>query len=316
MMSPRQLASSRAKLTLICIALLTVVDCSASCAQQLRPGDSVWEVSSRGLCGCPTIDAPFSVSQWLDCRFQSSSLEALQADPTALSAPRTIIYVHGNWMESCNARERGLAVYKRLCDQSAEPIRLINFSWPSQRQGRLAQDVREKAALAHIESYYLADFLKFMPQDRPLSMMGFSFGGAVICGTLQLLAGGQLDGRILPEPRATFPNIRISLIAPAFDRRQIGPNGKYSLALTNVDRLVNLYNSQDPVLKRFRFINSDAPVAAGFLGLDASVTQPLDGDPKIVQYDCSRAAGRTHFELDYYKECAAFKHSVNNVFGR
>lgn len=289
---------------------------SAGIRAELRPGDSVWEISTRSLRGCPSVDAPVRVSQFVDCRFQSSTLDAFRADPIAATAQRTIIYVHGNWMEYGNARERGLAMYNLLRAQTTEPLRFVMFSWPSQRQGRIAPDVREKAALAHIESFYLADLLKHLPQDRPLSLIGFSFGGAVIGGALQLLAGGSLDGRALPEPQASFPSIRVSLTAPAFDRRQISPCGKYSLALTHVERLVNLYNSQDPVLRRFRFINQDAPIAAGFLGLDASVTGPLEGDPRIVQYDCSRATGRTHFELDYYKDCAAFKYSIQNVLGQ
>jgi Alpha/beta hydrolase of unknown function (DUF900) len=286
-----------------------------SAAQRLRDGDSIWEVSTRRLKGCPAADAQVTISRWIECQFYASTLDAFLADPVAQAAPRTIIYVHGNWMEHDNARERGLAIYKMLSKQTTDPIRMILFSWPSEREGRIAPDVREKANLAHIESCYLADFLKHVPQDRPLSLLGFSFGGAVISGTLQLLAGGSLDGRSLPQSAIAFPSVRVSFIAPAFDRKQFLENGKYNRALQIVDRLVNLYNSQDPVLKRFRFIDRGAPVAAGFLGLDPHIGRPLQSDPKIVQYDCSKSAGRTHFELDYYKECAAIKHSLGNVLG-
>ncbi len=65
------------------------------------------------------------------------------------------------------------------------------FSWPSQRDGRPGQDVREKAALAHVESYYLQSFFENVPSDKPIGLIGFSFGGAVISGTLQLIAGGN-----------------------------------------------------------------------------------------------------------------------------
>ncbi len=81
---------------------------------------------------------------------------------------RTIIYVHGNWMEWENARERGLLVYQLLKAQCPGPIRFIMFSWPSQREGRVGPDVRAKAALAHVESYYLAEFLRNVPSDRPI----------------------------------------------------------------------------------------------------------------------------------------------------
>jgi hypothetical protein len=284
-------------------------------AQQLREGDSVWEASTRGLGECPAPGAPLKISRLIGCKFYASSLEAFLADPVAVTAPRTIVYVHGNWMEYDNARERGLTLYRMLCQQTSDPIRMILFSWPSEREGRVAPDVREKAALTQIESYFLADFLKNAPQDKPLGLLGFSFGGAVISGTLQLFAGGSLDGRTLPEPRPCFPSTRVSLTAPAFDRAQFSSTGKFALALNNVERLVNLYNSQDPVLKRFRFLDRGAPVAAGFLGIELRSGGPLNSDPRIVQYDCSRAAGRTHSELDYYKECSAFKHSLQNILG-
>ncbi len=100
-------------------------------------------------------------------------------------------------------------------------------------------------------------------------MIGFSFGGAVICGTLQLMSGGTLDCRTLPVPMVEYQNIRVSLIAPAFERHELNAGGEYEFALSRIDKLVNLYNSSDPVLKRFRFIDDGSPVAAGFLGLSA-----------------------------------------------
>ena len=303
------------------IALSALVTAVCVCtpayaAFPVRPGDSVWEVSSRHLSGSCQIGMPLRISKVVGCSFYPSSLEEFSADPVAFTAPRTIVYVHGNWMEWDNARERGLYVYQLLAAQTQEPIRLILFTWPSQRDGRIGPDVREKASLAHVESYYLADFLKYVPNDRPLSMMGFSFGGAVIGGTLQLLTGGPLDCRRLPQPIAMHRDVRVSLVAPAFDRNQFSAGGKYEAALQQIDKLINLYNSTDPVLKRFRFIDRGEPVAAGFLGISARGDSRLATDPKVVQFDCTRAAGRTHSEVDYYRHCPAFKKSLQNVLGQ
>ena len=212
-----------------------------------------------------------------------------------------------------NARERGMYIYQLLSAQTNRPIRLILFSWPSQRDGRIGPDVREKACLAHVEAYYLADFLKHVPTDRSIGMMGFSFGGAVICGTLHLLGGGTLDGRCLPQPTVAHQNSRVSMVAPAFDRDQLGPGGKYELALGQIERMVNLYNSSDPVLKRFRFIDRGSHEAAGFLGINARGGMPLSTAPNVVQYDCSRAAGRTHNEIDYYRNCPAINTALQNA---
>ncbi len=283
------------------------------CAIAVRPGDSVWEVSSRHLSGACQLNMPLRISKVVGCSYQPSSLAEFIADPVAFNSPQTVVYVHGNWMEWNNARERGLYVYQLLAGQTTKPIRLILFSWPSERDGRVGPDVREKASLVNVEAYYLADFLKHVPNDRPIGMMGFSFGGAVICGTLHLLGGGCLDGRSLPQPIVAHPNTRVSMVAPAFDREQLSHGGKYQLALGQIDHLVNLYNSVDPVLRRFRFIDGGSPEAAGFLGISPRGGSPLATAPNIVQYDCSRAAGRTHNEVDYYRNCPAFKTALQNV---
>jgi len=282
----------------------------------VRLGDSVWEVSTRHLSGACQIGSPLQISKVIGTSYYPSSLDEFLADPVGLNSPQTVIYVHGNWMEWSNARERGLYVYQLLAAQSCGPIRLILFSWPSQRDGRPGPDVREKASLVHIESHYLADFLKHVPNDRPIGMFGFSFGGAIICGTLHLLGGGSLDCRALSQPLAKHPNVRVSLVASAFERNLLSFGGKYQLALGQIDKLVNLYNSSDPVLKRFRFIDRGEPVAAGFLGINARTDSRLTTDPKIVQYDCTRAAGRTHSEVDYYRHCTAIKVSIQNVLGQ
>ena len=282
-------------------------------AYPVREGDSVWEVSSRHLSGSCQLGVPLRISKVIGCSFQPSTLEEFVADPVSLNAPQTVVYVHGNWMEWKNARERGMYVYQLLATQSDRPIRLILFSWPSEREGRVAADVREKARLAHVESYYLAEFLKHVPANRPIGMMGFSFGGAIICGTLQLLGGGSLDGRALPQPIAVHRNVRVSLVAPAFDRDQLGTCGKYHLALGQIERLVNLFNSADPVLKRFRFIDRGSPEAAGFLGINARSGMRLLAAPNVEQFDCSRAAGRTHNEIDYYRNCPSIKTAIQNA---
>lgn len=287
----------------------------SSAAFPVRDGDSVWEVSSRHLSGACQLGIPLKISKVVGCRFQPSSLDEFVADPVSFNAPQTVIYVHGNWMEWKNARERGMYVYQLLAAQTDRPIRLILFSWPSEREGRIAPDVREKASLAHVESYYLAEFLKNVPADQTIGMMGFSFGGAVICGALQLLGGGSLDGRSLPQPIAAHQNVRVSLVAPAFDREQLRPGGKYELALSQIEQLVNLFNSVDPVLKRFRFIDRGSPEAAGLLGINARGGMRLLNASNVVQYDCSRAAGRTHSEVDYYRNCPSFKIALQNALG-
>ena len=162
----------------------------------------------------------------------------------------------------------------------------------------------------------MANFVKSLNLQQPIGYLGYSFGSPIVCGAHHLLAGGTLSGYQLAElPPQIYPD-RISLIAPAFDRQGLTARGKYNQALVGVDKVVNLYNSVDPILKRFRFFDrNSSPVAAGFAGIiDPSSTSPLNADQRIMQFDC-RCIGRTHLELDYHT-CSSVVYAFRNIVGQ
>jgi len=259
----------------------------------------------------------FQVSRFDGAVWQSSDEAQLQGSLNGAPLLRTIIYAHGNWMTSENTRGRGAYAYQRLTQRASEPIRFIIYSWPSQRDGRPLRDVYEKADRSHTDTYYFAHLLARVPLETPLGLLGFSFGGRIVCGGLHLVNGGSLKGRVSP----TWPSgrmVRVSLLAPAFDRTWLAENREYGKALNSIETLVNIYNSQDPVLRRFRFIDRiGTPTAAGFLGLtDPRATQPLQSDTRIVQYDCGPYAGSSHDEMNYYQNCCAYNTALDNVLGK
>ncbi len=132
-----------------------------------------------------------------------------------------------------------------------------------------------------------------------------------------MVRGGQFEGRhssTWPSPRM----VRVSLVAPAFDRTWLAEGREYAMAIESIDKLVNIYNSRDPVLRRFRFIDRvTTPIAAGFSGLaDPRATQPLQSDRRITQYDCQAAAGSSHDEMNYYRKCSAINNAIDNVLGK
>lgn len=298
------------------------------------PTNEVWEVSTRHLsCSICALNSPpnFEVHRWHGGSWQKSSIDDLVGPSLSDSAPPlTIIYVHGNWMERCNALERVRIVDSHIKRQSSEPYRLIMFSWPSQHESRFIREVRDHADCADVQSFYLAWLIQSLRSSSSrISMLGFSFGARSVAGALHLEAGGLIQGRpalasSLGSPDLTgqphfLPDIhRVSFVAPAIDRTWFSPNGRYSLAMTQVDHLVNLYNSKDPILRRFRFIDTVArPIAAGFTGLEAAsnppATSPLQGQDKIEQFDCRSAIGSTHSEVSYYSECPYFRAAINNL---
>jgi hypothetical protein len=250
---------------------------------------------------------------------------ARQSSPT-----RTIIYAHGNWTSAENARKRGWLLYQKIACMADHPVRFIIYSWAADREHGFAKDLLEKRAHLAIESYYLAQVIDCLDATEPLGLLGFSFGGAVVSGAVHWQAGGALPRVPAQDEKAKrIPRpVRLTLVAPAFDCHALGVCGKFSETLSGVERLVNLYNSTDPVLKRFKLVDRrESPVAAGFCGL-ISLTAPLQdastndsggsrlaAHPKIQQFDCRSEIGRTHAEMAYLMECRHLHQGLGNLLG-
>jgi len=300
------------------------VDASAASG----PGSqhSFWEVSSRCLGVCTprqgSCELPgFTVTRCAEGLWQPSSVNALLEHNRATPAKRIVIYVHGNWMTHANARSRARVVYSNLLKYAAEPVTFIAFSWPSEQQRGFARDVFAKKDRTEIDAYYLALLISSLQSEQSVGVLGFSFGGRVVAAALHMVGGGKVADRDICQC-PTDLCFRLSLYAPAFDRTALSASGTYCRALIRVESTVNLYNSADPVLRRFKYIDrSSKPIAAGFAGiLGAANLRPDTGDatrlvdtPRIVQYDCCNI-GRTHYELDYQR-CSAMPIALKNVLG-
>lgn len=343
--SPRRLVAlgGRATVSFFVFWAAVIAQASLSHAQQSSPEASAtdaqslelqgletqhtfWEVSSRCLAACGprqnNCQLPkFSVTRCVDGFWKPSSVDELLTHNNATPEQRVVIYVHGNWMTHPNARGRARVVYANLLKYATEPITFIAFSWPSEQQRGFARDVFAKKDRTEIDAYYLALLLSNLQSEQSVGILGFSFGGRVVAAALHMVGGGTVAGRNICEC-PTDLCFRLSLYAPAFDRTALSASGAYCRALIRVESTVNLYNSADPVLRRFKYIDrSSKPIAAGFAGiLGAATLRPDTGDatrlvdtPRIVQYDCCNI-GRTHYELDYQR-CPAMPIALKNVLG-
>ena len=246
-----------------------------------------------------------------------------EALPIGGSGVLTIIYVHGNFMDRNNALERVRIVNEYLKAQADRPYRLIMLSWPSQRERKPLRDVLSNAESAESQSLYIAWMLKRLRNEPQVSILGFSFGARAVTGGLHLDAGGAIPGYVSsPLPlRDASMKYRLGLVAPALDRNWMEANGRHQLAMSHVESMVNLYNSRDPILRRFRFIDRlSRPIAAGFAGFtglpslaDPRATTPLTGQSRIRQYDCGSRIGTTHSEKSYYGECPHFRTMIQHL---
>lgn len=303
----------------------------------------VWELSSRHLpekFRCIDPHSPgLDALRRTETGWQSDDLENALVDDGRL----TIVYVHGNFMERNNARERALILNQYLAQRSQRPYRLLMLSWPSTREPHPLRDVYENAESAECQALFVGWLLERLKHHSEVSLLGFSFGARAVTGGLHLAAGGTIpgfqyrsidrlwqehgvaEGSIESVPNA--PRYRVALVAPAVDRSWLAQGGKHSKGMETVSGLINLYNSRDPILRRFRFLDRlSRPVAAGFAGFvgaqgfegiaNPRSTEPLETSKKIRQFDCGSVIGTTHSERSYYAQCPYFHLVLDHLLGQ
>lgn len=274
--------------------------------------DRLWLVSTRALAWdicCASLSHPvYEISRVDSCgATRRSTLEAL-LDERPVGQP-VLIQIHGNRMTDQMAKERGLFVYRHTvpyCDP--RPLDFIIFSWPSEKEGMLVKDGREKAARTEAQGLYLAWLLRELVQrDIPVAIIGFSFGGRIATGAAHALAGGTLSGRGLPGEPLRGANISMGLIAPALEDDWLREGQYHGLASQNIQNLSILFNRRDAVLRRYWLIDQvRGNMALGYTG-PTSIALRVDGTPMpVIAHDCSLTLGLRHDEKKYYlEECRA-----------
>ena len=303
----------------------------------------VWELSSRHLpekFRCIDPQSPgLEALRRTETGWQRDDLESALVDDGRL----TIVYVHGNFMERNNARERALILNQYLARRSERPYRLLMLSWPSTREPHPLRDVYENAESAECQALFVGWLLERLRDHSEVSLLGFSFGARAVTGGLHFAAGGTIPGfqyRSIGgalqgydategsiESVSQGPRYRVALVAPAVDRSWLARGGKHAKGMESVSGLINLYNSQDPILRRFRFLDRlSRPVAAGFAGFvgaqgfegiaNPRSTEPLETSKKIRQFDCGSVIGTTHSERSYYAQCPYFHLVLDHLLGQ
>ncbi|MBC8357272.1 MAG: alpha/beta hydrolase [Planctomycetes bacterium] len=229
------------------------------------------------------------------------------------SAQPTMIYVHGNQISWNEAIQRAWNLRNSVLGCShLEPIRLVIWSWPSEKVHGFVRDARVKAARTNGEAHYFAWFLSQLDPATPLSIVGYSFGARVATGALHLLGGGELGGQTLPLVKsAPTRSVRVALIAAALHRHWLRPGGCHEYALSLMDRLLIQYNSCDPVLQRYRFIEKRGrPSALGYSGV--YIDEPLN--TRIEQRDVCRIVGKSHAEFRYTRSATLMREIRDAIF--
>jgi hypothetical protein len=266
-------------------------------------GDEIAVVNTRSLCGScdpESLRNGLRFEEYEVCdesgrrRWQKSDLESFVSfDPTV----PTIFYVHGNQMTPADAKNQGLALYRKLVNYAGceERIRFVIFSWPSAKVPGLLNDVRVKAMRTGPAGCQLAWLLDRMPAETPISLIGFSFGARIITGGLHVLGGGSICNGLTLEERVHPDRAPMNavLIAAALHSHWLGKGQHHGLAMTQVDRMFLLNNCDDLALRYYHLTTTDGsrPQALGICGPTC-----IDSEyaAKIKMRDVSRYAGSRH----------------------
>jgi hypothetical protein len=271
---------------------------AASCGGQLRPRDTVWLVSSRGLGSCNLDENLARLKCWRfdhEHAWTPSQLAELVDDlqPQVV----TVVFLHGNRVSSCEAFTKGWQAYRRLAQcADDQPVRFVIWSWPSSKVCGPVQDVRIKAARTSSHGYYLAWFLDQLDDEAPVSLWGFSYGARIATGALHLLGGGTLDGhRLETRLHPDRQPMRLALMAAALDDHWLLPGHRHGNAWSQVHSTLLVNNGCDRVLARYHFLygRGGCQEALGYVGLPVW-RLPDDDAKKVSQLDACCYVGNQH----------------------
>ncbi|MBU6222814.1 MAG: alpha/beta hydrolase [Planctomycetes bacterium] len=253
----------------------------------------VWVVSTRGLpevCRLPE-SVNFHVQRLRPdgSAWERSDLSGLLDDPTR----PVMVFIHGNRYTPAEARQQGLDLARRAAGCCGSGLRIIIYSWPSEQQGILLKDGRSKYQRSYSEGRYLAWLLGQFEPERPVAIVGYSFGAIITLEAIDdlLIAEQAGNGTVRPLTGRSGP-VNVVFIAAAVRSDALAPRGPYRDALDHIDRLTLLVNSDDDALRFFPFLDCrQRAEALGFVGM------PRRWMPMTVpfsSFDAAGIVGRTH----------------------
>lgn len=293
---------------------------------ELRPGDEIWVVSSRGLGSRHCDFQSLETRQYINGQWYSSNPSSLivsgawnpteiMTPPGVIVAPKPMVMlVHGNSWSFTKAVQRGMQTYQETITpwHDKPPLRFVIWTWPSDSIAGPIRDIRIKSDRAEEHGFHLARFLQQLPSSTQVSIIGFSYGARVALGALNLLGGGVVNGGRISSTSMPSPQINVTLIAPAIRNDALVttmPN-----AYRQINHLFVMYNSRDRYLAFFRLAKfSGKTPALGFTGIKCRGCLP-NASARIDQFDAAQLVGRDHDYLEYIRDRSVEQRLRRNMF--
>lgn len=215
---------------------------------------SIWYISTRHLPLDPqqnTKGGELYYYRLTKNKWQPSSSQDYSAD-----ARPTCLIVHGSPATSDLVSSASLEVYSHLATQISDEssVRFAIWSWPAHRRvSGLVNEFKDQAIRAEQQSRYLAQFIDATRNQSPTAVVGYSMGGRVTLGALELLAGGTPPHQTQYKPSSKREKpFKLMLLVSAVGHGCLQKDAEYSRALTQTDECLVIYNNKDPLLKRYR----------------------------------------------------------------
>jgi esterase/lipase superfamily enzyme len=302
--SPSGAARRRALGRAVVVTLLLGVAAARAAAGPCPTAD-VWVASSRrlpGVCRLPqqaALDVE-RLSAGDHGRWEQASVADLLAEP---GLP-LVVFVHGNRYAPAEAKSQGVRLARLIAAAGHVhgPVRTVIFSWPSEQEGVLLRDVRAKYDRAHADGHHLAALLGRVEPDRPVAIVGHSYGALVGLEAIRDLVDEARAGSADVVPWAGRPGrTHLVLVAPAIRCDALAPRGPYRQTLACIDRLTLVVNSSDCALRFFPCV--DRGVRAEALGATAMPRRWLPADVEYGAVDAAGIVGVEH-RLPLYLDSA------------
>ena len=218
-----------------------------------------------------------------------SSADEFQStlDPAAT----VCVFVDGNKIEAHEADKRGRIIRRKLnCCKTA--VRFVNWSWPSDQIRGPVRDARAKISRANGDAYYLASWLSALPPRQSSSLIGYSLGARTVSGAVHMLEGGGFATNSLGGASSPI-NPRVLFIAATVPHRWLRRGGANELFLMGADRTLSIYNSDDKVLRLFKYDrSSDGGVVIGHRPIPCKELGPVA--PLVRQVDVASRINKNH----------------------
>lgn len=223
------------------------------------------------------------------------------------------VSVHGSFVDWDDVATDGFETARWLRKGApGRPLNVVLFSWKSTGPFTVATMPLMISAFPQIDTQllgrrssfiglYLGRMVADLPPEYSVSLFGHSHGCRTVSSALHVLAGGQVQGYVLAERPKHKRRMRAIFAAAAIDHHWLNPDQRFGRATEAAEKVVNLRNHRDTVLRIYPLrhpLSNRALANVGFTAQDRMVMGSRSD--RVTEFDVSGVVGANHGWPSYY----------------